>query len=219
MKILDLYCGTKSWSKPFEGKAEITSVDINHEFNPTLVRDILSWNYIQDIGVAQQVDVIFASPPCNLYFTPIKTPHGIRVFTEDDWQKSLAFVEKTIEIINFYSAFKDIYWLVENPKGKMRYVYPFIRHTMFKTVDYCMYGLPYKKPTDIWTNIPFEPKKCNHKKHEQAIRAHSWNEESYYKKTDLKRAVHRARIPEGLTSEIATKITKGEKILMFNETK
>lgn len=203
--ILDLFCGTKSWSKPFEGKNSIISVDIKHEFNPTLCRDILNWNYIADIDKLgfNKIDIIFASPPCNLYFTPIKTPSGIRVFTEEEFNTSKQLVDKTIEIMEH---FKPKFYLIENPKGKMRYMYPFIFHKMFKTFDYCMYGLPYKKPTDLWTNIEIEPKRCNHKKHEQAIRAHSWSEESYYKRTDMKRSVHRGRIAPELSKEISEKL-------------
>ena len=175
MKILDLYCGTKSWSKPFEGKASITSIDINYEFEPTLVRDILSWDYIKDSKTGyNDFDVIFASPPCNLYFSNMKLDKGVLQFSEEDFNKSVAFVNKTIEIINY---FKPKFWLIENPRAKMRYIFPYINHIQPITVDYCMYGVGYKKPTDLWTNIPIIPKRCNHKTHSVGI--HSANHKTH----------------------------------------
>jgi hypothetical protein len=32
--------------------------------------------------------------------------------------------------------------------------------TIRKTVSYCRYGFGYQKNTDLWTNVPFEPKRC-----------------------------------------------------------
>jgi hypothetical protein len=31
-----------------------------------------------------------------------------------------------------------------------------------KTVSYCRYGFPYRKNTDLWTNIDFQPLRCAH---------------------------------------------------------
>ena len=48
MKILELFCGTKSFSKALTKEfpnCEITTLDILSKYNPTIQCDILEWNY------------------------------------------------------------------------------------------------------------------------------------------------------------------------------
>ena len=201
LKILDLFCGTKSWSKPFENAkdVEIISVDNNYKFSPTFTRDILTWDYKRDV---EKADVIFASPPCDLYFSPLKLPKGILQFTEQDVITSKACVEKTLEILDYYNP---KYFCMENPKGKMRYCYPFIRHKLFRTIDYCMYGFDYKKPTDIWTNVEIEFKQCVHKKHKVNIKTHNSTEVDA-RGTNHNDKVITGRIAPEFAQEIAEKV-------------
>jgi hypothetical protein len=37
----------------------------------------------------------------------------------------------------------------------------YIKDIPYTDVDYCMYGLPYKKRTRIWNNFDFVGEKCN----------------------------------------------------------
>ena len=206
MLILDLYCGTKSWTTPYDNNplVKVISVDINYKFNPTLIRDILNWNYIAELNKMgyNKVDVVYASPPCDLYFSPLKLHKGILQFTEKDVNMSKAFVEKTKEIIDYY---KPKYFIIENPRGKMRWCYPFIEHQIFRTIDYCMYGFEYKKPTDIWTNVDVEFKQCNHKKHNVNIKTHN-DKEIDARGTDHSNKVITGRIAPQFAEIIAQKI-------------
>ena len=46
MKILDLFCGTKSVSNYFKAKHhEVVTLDIDKDFNPDICSDILEWDY------------------------------------------------------------------------------------------------------------------------------------------------------------------------------
>ncbi|HUB92342.1 MAG TPA: hypothetical protein VL945_00095 [Candidatus Saccharimonadales bacterium] len=116
-RVLELYCGTKSWTKPYEKDSswQIDTLDNNPKFKPTICTNILTWDYKN----LEPYNVIYASPPCNLYFTPIKNLQGNKKFSENDVILSKKFVDKTIEIIQH---FKPTYWVIENPVGKMRTV-------------------------------------------------------------------------------------------------
>lgn len=161
--ILSLFSGTNSWTKPYENdnRFKIITLDNNVDFktNADIQMDILQWDYttLQD-----KIDIIYASPPCNLYFTNIKHLTGCVKYTEADKLLSLKLVDKTIEIINF---FKPKYFIIENPRAKMRQHYPEILGEKPQVFYYCQNGFDYKKPTDIWSNIKLEQDKCNHKKH------------------------------------------------------
>lgn len=191
--ILDLFSGMKSWSNPFKENKEnnIITVDINPIFEPTYITNILNWDYKNTLK-NYTIDIIFSSPPCNFYFTNIKQLTGISIFTEKDFILSKKLVDKTIEIIEY---FNPSFYIIENPKGKMRYIYPFIFHKEYKTLSYCMYGASYKKPTDIWTNLNINFKQCNHSIHAESIK------ENY-------QAIDRGRIPLDLTILIKNEIYK-----------
>ena len=69
MKVLDLFCGTKSIANAFAARGhEVYSVDWDERFNPTLRADIgkLTKDDIIDLcgGVP---DVVWASPDCTTY--------------------------------------------------------------------------------------------------------------------------------------------------------
>lgn len=181
MKILDLFCGTKSWSKIWEENGhEIETLDIDPRFNPTYCTDILNWN------PTKYYDGILASPPCT-YFSWARQVWNGSPFetTEEQLALSIRIAQKTFDIIKFINP---EYWLVENPSwvGGMQKYFKGARR-----VDYCMYGFPCMKPTDLWTNIPMNFKRCNHtKKHAQ------WHE------AIPRDPITRAEIPRELVKEV-----------------
>ena len=65
MKLLNLYSGTGSVSKPWKEKGyEVYNVDVDPRFSPDYCGDILQWDYKKLHFVP---DVIWASPPCDQY--------------------------------------------------------------------------------------------------------------------------------------------------------
>ena len=63
MKTLELFCGTKSFTKIAEKHGHTTTtLDILPNFNPTYCCDIMEWNY-KELPVGY-FDIIWASPNC-----------------------------------------------------------------------------------------------------------------------------------------------------------
>ena len=140
MKCLELFSGTGSvGSVAKELGYEVVSLDRDMEAD--IKCDIMDWDY--KIYPPKYFDVIWASPPCTEY-SRCKTI-GVR-----DIAGSNIIVQRTLEIIEY---FYPKYWIMENPQTGLlkdqlcRWGIP------FKDVDYCRYGMPYRKRTRIWNNI------------------------------------------------------------------
>lgn len=151
MRILELFCGTKSFSKVAEEQGnECFTIDIEKKFNPTLCIDILDFDISMLNGF--KPDVIWASPPCTEYSHAKRT--GIRNIKEAN-----RIVEKTKEIIK---ELKPKYWIIENPQTGLLKKQPMMFGLHFEDVSYCKYGMPYRKQTRLWTNLEsFKGKVCN----------------------------------------------------------
>lgn len=150
MRLLELFCGTKSVGKVATAFGySVVSVDINPKFEPTIVSDILKFDYKK--FPPGYFHFIWASPPCT-EFSRAKT-RGVR-----DLKSAERIVRRTLKIIEY---FKPKRFVIENPVGLMREskVMKEYNH-LIKTVSYCKYGFPYRKNTDLWTNTTFTPKKC-----------------------------------------------------------
>lgn len=145
MRLLELFCGTKSVSKVFHGGGwDILTLDFDPQFNPDICGDILDFN------TKEKFDVVWASPPCTCFSVAsigsswCGNYHPKKVGTA----LGMAYVLKTLEIIN---KVKPKYYFIENPRGVMRKM-GFMEGLPRKTVTYCQYGDTRMKPTDIWTN-------------------------------------------------------------------
>ena len=146
MKLLELFCGTKSISNVFENHGwDCTTVDNNSQFEPTHCCNILDmW------PTERYYDVVWASPPCTCFSVAsigsswIGNYHPKRVATA----LGMAYVLKTLEIIK---QVNPKYWFIENPRGVLRKM-GFMEGLPRNTVTYCQYGDNRMKPTDIWTN-------------------------------------------------------------------
>lgn len=202
MNILDIFCGTKSWTKMYKVEDTVLTLDLDYTFSPTFCRNILTFDYKSEIDIP--IDVIYASPPCDLYFTNLKHLKGTTIYTEIDKKLSIELVQKTIEIIKYFSP---KFFIIENPVGKMRRHFPEILNYRYKTVSYCMYGFPIRKNTDIWTNLNFIPKRCIHKKHEFGIRQQKFGIKRYNPHNSYSKREN-GRIPPILTDEIYQLIKK-----------
>jgi len=152
MRTLELFCGTKSFSKVSEKLGnEIVTLDSVERFNPTILQDILD---IPD-DYFSGFDIIWASPPCTAFSVASigknwnKLSDGTLQPKSDNALLGLALLDKTITLIR---NAEPKYWFIENPRGAMRKM-PQVQNFHRKTVTYCQYGDTRMKPTDIWTNF------------------------------------------------------------------
>lgn len=197
MKVLDLFCGTKSIANAFESRGhEVFTVDWDEQFKPTMVADIGKLTVEDIIQLCGGVpDVIWASPDCTTYSVAAISRHRRKdaignLIPITDYAKQCDEVNK--HLIDLIQELKPKYWFIENPRSafrKMDFIKPFKRYT----VTYCKYGEKRMKPTDIFTNHPnpsfIPPCKNGDTCHEAAPRGSQTGTQS------LKNRIEKARIP------------------------
>lgn len=153
MKILELFAGSRSFSKVAEELGHETfSVDIKAFDNIDYVTDILEFDINK---IPFKPDVIWASPPCTYFSVASIGKHWNKDHTPKTKEAVLGckIIIKTLEIIN---ELQPDYYFIENPRGKLRKL-KFMQKIPRATVTYCQYGDTRMKPTDIWTNHLYTP--------------------------------------------------------------
>jgi len=198
MKILVLFCGTKSIEKEAVRRGhEVFSVDNDPRHNPDLCKDIL------DITLSElpwKPDVIWASPPCQTFSVASIGHHwtggrGTYIPKTEAAVIGLKIMNKTKSII---LGFMPKLWFIENPRGLMRKLIGLdeYRHT----ITYCQYGDKRIKPTDLFAYCPtWNPRPMCHNGdtcHEAAPRGAKTGTQG------LRGAIERGVIPPQLCEEI-----------------
>lgn len=200
LKILELFCGTKSISNTFKANGhEVFTVDFNPQHNPDLCINILEFNVSM---LPWTPDVVWASPDCRTWSVASCGNHWNKDRTPktEECKIGIQLLNKTLDVIE---QLKPLYWYIENPRDLMRkyermvaLTKKYFRHT----VTYCQYGDKRMKPTDIWTNNNnWHPKpmcKNGDSCHEPAPRGSRTGTQG------IKCTVDRSRIPEQLCIEI-----------------
>ena len=158
MKVLELFCGTKSISNVFKERGhEVFTIDWEKGFNPDLVADIGSLTADDIIKLCGGLpDVIWASPDCTSYSVAAISYHRQREADGNLTPRSeyAKFCDKVNQnVISLIKELNPKYWFIENPRGGMRKM-RFMRDLPRYTVTYCQYGDKRMKPTDLWTNHP-----------------------------------------------------------------
>ena len=161
-RILELFKGTGSVGKYFElnyPNYEVSSLDILKKYNPTIVSDILTWDYkIYEPG---HFDIIWASPECKIFSMLQQTLIGRKWKTREDLEiarkANWCFPLKVLEIIEY---FKPKVYFIENPYYSAMKDIPEMKLVKSFRFDYCAFGYSYKKPTRIWSNINLIDKVC-----------------------------------------------------------
>ena len=155
MRLLELFSGTQSVGKVArEMGFEVVCLD--RDMDADIKCDIMDWDY--KVFEPGSFDVIWASPPCTEY-SRAKTV-GVRNLVMAN-----AIVQRTIDIINY---FVPEYFIMENPQTGLLKYQAIVDGMRFDDVDYCKYGLPYRKRTRLWNNIarweprPLCKKDCGH---------------------------------------------------------
>tara|TARA_R110000823_G_scaffold98802_1_gene213690 strand:+ start:138 stop:743 length:606 start_codon:yes stop_codon:yes gene_type:complete len=149
MKTLDLFSGTKSFTKiADEFGYETYTLDIESKNNPTFCVDIMKWNYKQ--FPTGYFHIIWASPNCKCY-----SSMNFLKGKNQDLTEANKLVMKTLEIIHY---FKPAYWFMENPQlGKLKHQ-DFMKNIPYTDLDYCKYGFGYRKRTRVWHNSNWIPR-------------------------------------------------------------
>jgi hypothetical protein len=120
--------------------------------------DIMDWDY--KVYPPGYFDVIWASPPCTEY-SQAKTT-GVR-----NIELANMIVQRTLTIMCYFIP-RD--FIIENPQTGLLKEQEMMSGPdfMFDDVDYCKYGMPYRKRTRLWNNIdgwiprPLCKKDCGH---------------------------------------------------------
>ena len=204
MKILDLFCGTKSIANAFEKRGhEVYTVDWDASFNPTLSIDIGTLTADDVVRLCGGIpDIIWASPDCTTYSVAAISRHRRRekngnLTPISDYAKRCD--EINTHLIELIKELNPKYYFIENPRAGFRKM-DFIQGVPRYTVTYCKYGDKRMKPTDIFTNHPnpdfIPPCKNGDTCHEPAPRGSRTGTQG------LKDKVEKARIPEKLCEHI-----------------
>ncbi len=204
MKVLELFCGTKSISNAFKARGhEVFTVDWEKDFEPDMQIDIGKMT-VEDVYslCGGKPDVIWASPDCTSYSIAAISAHRTKetdgnLAPKSEYAKFCDSVN--CHVIDLIKELQPKYWFIENPRGgfrKMRFVKGLPRYT----VTYCQYGDKRMKPTDIFTNHPkpdFKPMCHNGDKcHEAAPRGSRTGTQG------LSGSKERSRIPKQLCEHI-----------------
>ena len=146
MRLLELFSGTGSVGDVATAMGfEVVSVD--RDMPATHKCDIMEWNYKQ--YPPKYFDVLWASPPCTEYSCALTTrPRNI--------EAANVIVQRALDILEY---FEPRFWMIENPQSGRLKNEIMMWGIPFKDIDYCKYGMPYRKRTRIWNNVfTWEPR-------------------------------------------------------------
>ena len=160
--LLELFAGTHSVLRALrrsriarDFEIRLLSVDREPKFSPSIVADVNSWRYKDAVdeflrGVGRRdVVAVWASPPCQ-EFSLAKNGRP------RDLEGASRTVKSAFHIIKYVkSKFKPSVWFIENPLGLLKDQAFMQKHNKhLHTTCYCMFGFLYKKPTNVWSNVP-----------------------------------------------------------------
>ncbi len=205
MNTMELFAGSRSFSKVAEDFGWNTfTVDWEQYGGIDYITDILKFDYSK---VPDNIDVIWASPPCTTFSVASMGHHwtgGKEAYIPktENAKIGLQILEKTIEIIK---TINPKYYIIENPRGMMRKMPQLKEFKPFlQTPWYCQYGDKRAKPTDIWSNVNWKSKRCKPNSqtcnHERAPRGSKTGTQG------VKGAYNRSIVPKELCVDICNAI-------------
>ncbi len=154
LRVLDLCCGMKGWSKAFAERGHyVMTVDIEPKFEPDICADVLDLT-IEDLGT--DWDIILASPPCQGFSIASCMKHWAKGSYSPKTEfadRSLRLVQHVYELIE---QIKPTYWAMENPRGMLRKVWKWPTLTTYFAAwsGGDLHQRRPQKPTDLWGTFP-----------------------------------------------------------------
>lgn len=153
MRMLDLFCGTHSFSKCMKElvpDCEVVSLDILAKNKATVTCDILEWDY--KVYPPGYFSFVWGSPSCVEFSCALTT-------RPRNYELADSLVLKTLEIIDYFKP--PLGWAIENPLTGTLKSRPYMADLPYYDVSYCKYGFSYQKKTRFWTNVKgFAPRMC-----------------------------------------------------------
>jgi hypothetical protein len=197
MKVLELFAGTGSVGNVFKEHGwEVVSLD--RDLPADISTDIMDWDYRSQFEPGS-FDIIWASPPCTEYSIAKRT--GVRKI-----ELANSIVQRTLEIIDYL---QPKYYILENPQTGLLKHQPFMQDRPYNDLDYCRYGMPYRKRTRVSWNNPSpssSPSKCCR------LCEAEWTEEQGGS------ARRRSRAPADRSRELAGGLSLGSSQLRWSST-
>lgn len=134
MKILDLFSGLGGASEAFvqHDNWEVQRIENNpllSEVPHTTIKSVLALRdelvEMEQLGFApsEQIDVVWASPPCTEFSLAYSSPQSIALREGRDYQPDLEPLYATLEIIRIL---KPRFWIIENVRGAAKWFKPII---------------------------------------------------------------------------------------------
>ena len=162
--LVELFAGSHSVSRCVRRRfhrdydVQVLSVDVDETFAPSIVADINTWRFKDDVDRfiegrrPQDVVACWASPPCTAFSSA--NTRGVR-----DISGGTKNVKSGLRVIRY--AQPD-FWFMENPVGLLK-EQPFMRKltNYINTCSQCRYGRHYRKNTNIWSNATLLLKTCS----------------------------------------------------------
>ena len=154
MRLLELFCGTKSVSKAVGDRfTEVISLDLESKFNPTICINILEWDY--KVYPKGYFHTIWASPPCQ-EFSCLNNARPEKI---PNLALADALVQKAIEIIEYFNPER---FFIENPQSGSLKDRPYMEGIPYIDLDYCQFAnWGYRKRTRFWTCVDAKDVLCN----------------------------------------------------------
>jgi hypothetical protein len=185
---IDLCAGLGGFSKAFKADPEweVVTVEINKKQRPTICADVKHLPLRENV----QPDCLLMGPPCE------RNSIACSQWPKKGIGLALAVVGACMEAVVYL---KPHCWLLENPKGRLRWFMPVPPKS---TINYCDYDQYYRtvKATDLWGNVSLpmvkfhRPLKIGHVEKSWFRKGWGW---------DIPRdAAHRAEMPEGFSQAV-----------------
>jgi len=191
---IDLCAGLGGFSAAFEldNDWEVVKIDIDKKFKPTIQADINHLPLKENLAP----DCLLMSPSCERF-----SLMG-RGWPKKGISRALTLVGNCLEAVVFLKPKK---WLLENPKGRLRWFIGVPR----QSIRYSDYDMTYQsqKPTDLWGNIdlPF----CKHVRRPRTKRVRNPEIMKQFKVTSFNfvsayrcSSAERSQIPLGVSQAI-----------------